>query len=267
MAAVCLVLLMLALIGLVFDVRVIAGAPAMLKPAKFGASGAAYLFTLAWMIRDLPRSRILRVAAASIGWIIVLETVLIFVQAVRGVNSHFNVNTPLDIAIFSGMGIGIATVWVMSMILLVLHLRTPAADRAMGTALRLGLALNIVGAGMGWRMTQPSPAQLASMSRNERPFIAGAHTVGGADGEVGIPLIHWSKLHGDLRIPHFLGMHALQILPLLLLGVRRVRQPRNDGTERALVFAGAALCATLFGAALIQALNGHPLLPVPGATS
>ena len=162
MTVVCLVLLLLALIGSVVDDRTILGAPAMLKPAKFGASGAVYLFTLAFMIRDLPRSRTLRVAATLIAWIIVLETVLIFVQAGRGVSSHFNVNTPLDIAIFSAMGMGIATVWILSMLILILHLRTPTVDRAMGTALRIGLALNILGAGVGWRMTQPSAEQIAA---------------------------------------------------------------------------------------------------------
>jgi len=266
MTAVCLGLLLLALIGLVVDDRVILGAPAMLKPVKFGASGAVYLFTLAFMIRGLPQSRTLRVAATLIAWIIVVETVLIFVQAGRGVSSHFNVDTPIDGAIFSVMGLGIATVWILSMLLLILHLRTPATDRAMGTALRIGLALNIVGSGVGWRMTQPSGAQIASLSRSERPFVVGAHTVGGPDGEVGMPITHWSLLHGDLRIPHFLGMHALQLLPLLLLGLRRVRQPRNDGTEQALVFMSATLCVAVFGAALVQAMNGHPLIPPSGTT-
>ncbi len=266
MTVVSLALLLLALIGLVVDDRVILGAPAMLKPAKFGASGAVYLVTLAYMIRDLPTSRTIRFSATVIGWIIVLETVLIFVQAGRGVSSHFNADTPLDGAIFSAMGFGIATVWILSMLLLILHLRTPAVDRAMGTALRTGLALNIVGAGVGWRMTQPSAAQIASMSRSERPFVLGAHTVGGPDGAVGMPITHWSLSHGDLRIPHFLGMHALQLLPLLLLGIRRVRQPRNDGAEHALVLVSAALCVAVFGAALVQALNGHPLIPSSGTT-
>ena len=266
MTVACLVLLVVALIGLVIDDRVILGAPAMLKPAKFGLSGAVYLFTLAYMIRELPQSRTLRVAATAIGGIIVIETALIFFQAARGESSHFNVNTPLDIAIFSGMGMGIATVWILSMLLLILHLRTPAADRAMGMALRIGLALNIVGAGVGWRMTTPSSVQIASMSRGERPFVAGAHTVGGADGEVGMPITHWSLRHGDLRVPHFLGMHALQLLPLLLLGVRGLRIPRNEGAEQALVLVSATLCVAVFGAALVQALSGHPLIPPSGTT-
>ena len=256
-------LLAAALVGLAVDHRVIAGAPAWLKPAKFGASTAIYLFTLAWMIRHLPDTRLLRVASRLIAWIIVVETVLIAVQAARGTTSHFNIDTPLDTAIFSGMGLGIATVWVMSAVLLWLHARTPATDRAMAIALRLGLALNILGAGVGWMMTQPRPGQLDAVRHGQHPFVAGSHTIGGPDGGAGLPITRWSAEHGDLRIPHFVGMHALQLLPLLLLGLRSVRVARDDGADRGIVWTAAAACAALFFAALLQALNGHPLLPPP----
>ena len=168
MAIANLTLLVIAMVGLLLDDRLITGAPAWLKPAKFGASTAIYLFTLAWMVRSLPPTRWLRIATPTIAWLIMLETTLICVQAARGTSSHFNVNTPLDGAIFASMGIGIATVWVMSAVLLWQHWRTPPIDRAMALALRLGLALNILGAGVGWLMTQPRPSQVASMQRGER---------------------------------------------------------------------------------------------------
>lgn len=261
MAAASMGLLLISIVGLLVDPRIIGGAPAWLKPAKFGISTATYLVTLAWMIRDLPRTRLLRAAEWLIGAILVVETSVIMVQAARGRLSHFNIDTPLDAAIFSSMGIGIAVVWIMSAVVLVQHLRMPATDRALAVAFRVGLLLNIAGAGTGWLMTQPRPEQMAAMQRGERPYLAGSHTVGAPDGEPGLPITQWSRTHGDLRIPHFLGMHAWQLLPLLVLGLRRLRPRANDRTEVAVLLGASALCATLFVAALLQALAGHPLVP------
>jgi hypothetical protein len=41
------------------------------------------------------------------------------------------------------------------------------------------------------------------------------HTIGAADGGKGIPFFNWSITAGDLRIAHFIGMHALQVIPII----------------------------------------------------
>lgn len=253
-------LLAVALVGLAVDPRLITNAPAWLKPTKFAVSIPVLTITLAYMVRDLPRTRWLRVATSLIGWLLVAELLLVFVQAARGTTSHFNVNTALDAAIFSAMGIGIATVWCMTMVLLWQHLRAPVADRSMAWALRIGLAIHILGAGMGWTMTQPRAEQLAAMQRGARPYVVGSHTVGAADGGAGMPITRWSTTNGDLRVAHFVGMHALQLLPLMLVGLRRIRARRDDGAERGTILFAAAACVVLFVATFVQALQGHPLI-------
>ena len=44
--------------------------------------------------------------------------------------------------------------------------------------------------------------------------IINQHTIGAADGSIGLSLVNWSRIYGDLRVPHFFGLHSLQILPL-----------------------------------------------------
>ncbi len=256
-------LLMVSLIGLAVDARIIAGAPAWLKPVKFCLSTVIYLVSLAFMTRTLPQTRVLRWATTGTSVILTIEVAVILVQAARGTTSHFNVDTPLDASIFAGMGVGIMLVWLASIALLWQHWRTPHPDRALALAFRVGLLLHIVGASFGWMMTRPFPGQVDAITRGERPRIVGSHTVGGKDGGPGLPLTKWSTAYGDLRVPHFVGMHALQLLPLLLLGVRRVRRTRDDRTELTVLYAASGVYAVLVLLVLRQAVAGHPLLALP----
>jgi hypothetical protein len=84
-------------------------------------------------------------------------------------------------------------------------------------------------------------------------FVMGAklsHTVGAADGGAGLPLTNWSKQNGDLRIAHFLGMHALQILPLIGYYL---------SNNAKITISMGVLYFVLTTAILIQALNGKSL--------
>ena len=140
--------------------------------------------------------------------------------------------------------------------------RQPISNRAIGAALRAGMVITLLGASSGGIMTVPTSAQLAELEATNRLPLSGAHTVGAPDGGAGLPGTGWSREHGDLRVPHFLGLHAVQLLPLIafVLGRRR----RNVAVRT--VRTAAVSYVALFGILLVQALRGEPVLAPSSAT-
>jgi hypothetical protein len=112
-------------------------------------------------------------------------------------------------------------------------------------------------------MTRPTREQLGEM-RAGQASVSGAHTVGARDGGPGIPATGWSREHGDLRVAHFLGLHALQVLPLSVLALRRTRA--SSVQRKRLAFTLAGSYAGLIGIVLGQALRGQALLAPDAST-
>ncbi len=259
-----LALLVVALLAQLVDPRQVLGASVWAKPAKFGASVALTAVTLALLLRQITvPARGRRWAVGLISWLTGLELVIITLQSLRGVPSHFNAATPLDVALFAIMGIGIAVVTLaIGYIGYRASFRTPFANRALGWGIRLGLATMLFGSSIGGLMPSPTVAQRAQMAAGERPTLIGAHSVGAPDGGPGLPVTHWNRASGDLRVPHFIGMHALQLLPLAgwLIGRRR----RRDGAALTVIAAGGTFGLT--ATALVGALRGRPLLSPDAVT-
>ena len=83
--------------------------------------------------------------------------------------------------------------------------------------------------------------------------------MGAPDGGRGLPITGWSADHGDLRIAHFIGMHGLQVIPLLAWWMAWRRARIDDRTQRNLIFAAAASYLTLFALILWQAFQGQSI--------
>lgn len=203
--AVMLVVLIGTLVGLLVDPRAITGAPAWLKPAKFAVSISIYCFTLLWLLTFIQHRP---GAVRLISWVtavaLTVEMVLIGAAAAAGAASHFNVSSTVSRVVFLTMAVGVVLTWVMCLVVAVLLLRQPLADAAFALALRLGVIGAAAGMAVAFFMTV----------RPEQGGVLGAHSVGVADGGPGLPIVNWSTVGGDLRAPHFIGLHALQILPV-----------------------------------------------------
>ncbi|MFD6563646.1 hypothetical protein [Micromonospora profundi] len=242
-------------IGVFADPRVLTGAPIWLKPFKFAVSFVLYGTTLAWMLSLLPRrSRIAERAAVVIVATAVLELAIIVGQVIRGTTSHFNGTSPLNAALFTAMGAAIMVLFAAHLVIGIVVLIRRIPDRAAATAVGWGLGLSLLGMLVALPMVLP-------MQEPGIEGISGAHSVGVADGGAGLPVVGWSTTGGDLRIGHFVGLHALQALPILAILLGRFLGRRLDERTRArlLVVAGAAY-GVLTVLLTWQALRGQPLL-------
>jgi hypothetical protein len=245
-------------VALLLDPREIGGAPAWMKPAKFAASIGIYTLTLAWVFTFLPEwVKTRRIVSWVSSVVFILEIILIDLQAWRGTTSHFNVGTVRDGAMFTVMGLAIAVQTLSAVAVAVALWRQNFPDKAMGWALRLGLTITIIGAMSGGLMTRPTAAQLEAARAGQRMTIAGAHTVGAPDGGPGLPVTGWSRDHGDLRVAHFIGLHALQMLPLLTLIL--AKRGWNEARRVRVTLAAAGSYVALFGLLMWQALRGQSI--------
>ena len=230
--------------GIFLDGRIITGVPAWLKPTKFAISISIYTFTLLWLLSFVNTDKPWRKRLVSIlGWTVALtfaaEWLAIITQAARGTTSHFNVSSSFDTSLWVLMSVAIMILWVANFVLAGLLLFQRFENPAFAWSLRLGLIITIIGLGLGFLMTSPTAQQMASWGTGAPVTIAGAHSVGVPDGGEGLSFLNWSTQGGDLRIGHFIGMHALQVIPFLgWLVIRRRRLGR--GQQTALVWTGAA---------------------------
>jgi hypothetical protein len=256
-------LAVVAAVGVFVDHRILGGVPIWLKPLKFAISLLLYSATLAWLVSLIRRGR--RVAwwaGTVITGAALTEIVIIVTQVIRGRHSHFNVATTLDAILWTTMGATIVVLWLASVVVAIVLLSDRVADPALAWAVRLGMIIMIGGLSLGFLMTTPTPEQQRGISAGIAPTLVGGHSVGVPDGGPSMVLTGWSTTGGDLRIPHFVGIHALQVLPLLVLVLRRFPAP----VQLRLVFVAAGTYAGLVGLVLWQALRGQPLIHPDGLT-
>jgi len=194
------------LFALFADAASVMGVHPALKPMKFAFSIGVFLATMAVLIPALSVGEGVRGALAwTLALTMIFEMVPIGVQALRGTTSHFNMQGWFNSVLWRTMMVAIVTM-TMAMVYVALlaslrPLHTPAGvplDPLVATAWRAGLWIFLLAAASGF-----------SMGGRLR------HSVGGDDGGPGLPVVNWSATHGDLRVSHFVAMHALQALPVL----------------------------------------------------
>jgi hypothetical protein len=223
-----------------FDSVQILGINRWIKPMKFFISTAIFVWTVAIFLYYLKDHR---KSSFVISWgmvlIFLVELSAVVLQAARGTTSHFNVKEPFDGILFAVMGIFIIGNTLLVAYLLLLYF-TAEIDlpKTVVWGVRLGLLLFLAASFEGGYMS----AQMA-------------HSIGVADGSAGLPLVNWSTKGGDLRVAHFIGLHALQAIPFFAYTLERYKI--NRATLWIFVF--ALVYFAIFTGVFVQALLGKPL--------
>jgi hypothetical protein len=205
------------------------------KPFKFAFSTFLFAWAMGWYVAYLPSFN-----PALFNWTVIImlsfEIVYISIQAGKGQISHYNISTPFYAVLFQLMAIAATIVTLYTAyigFLFFKHEFTSLPDYYVW-AIRLGILIFVIFSFEGFAMG----ARLS-------------HTVGMENDNSNLFIVGWSRLVGDLRIAHFIGMHALQLLPVVAFYLLK-------NTKATILVAVLYGMLALF--TLIQALNGKPLI-------
>ena len=214
----------------------ILGVSGWIKPFKFFISSAIMAWTMGFYMQYLDNPAQVTLYNWSMIILLSLEIILITYQAAHGRISHFNQEDTFGKVVFQIMGGAITLFMIHTAYIGVLFFQQTKIDapELLVLAIRLSIIITVIFAFEG--------------------FVMGAmlrHTIGAPDGGEGLPIVNWSKNHGDLRIAHFLGMHALQLIPLVTYFLATTR-------KEVYIISGVYFLFVTY--TLIHALQGKPLL-------
>lgn len=210
-----------------------------LKPFKFALSIALFSWTMAWYIFELRDQK----AVAFYSWAVVatlgFEIVYISVQAARGQLSHYNTSSPFyaTMTILMGVVAAILSFWTLYIGFIFFTSEVKPIPDYYLWAIPVSIILFVIFAFQGGIMG----ARLS-------------HSVGQPEPGAVLPVVGWNTRSGDLRVAHFIGMHALQVIPILSWFVLK-----NTKATLSLAIVYALIAAFTF----LQAINGRSFLGNP----
>ncbi|MFI5914037.1 hypothetical protein [Dactylosporangium sp. NPDC051541] len=255
------------------DDRRLLGEPIWAKPMKFGVAMGIYSLTLAWLLPRLTKGR-------RTGWWVgtvfafagVADVGAVVWAAAHGTFSHFNENTDgVARTVQTVFSFGIMPLILTTLVIAMLLLIQRTGDRALTRALRGGLGLAFASMAVAfWLVGVSGSATRTEVDANGQTVsLVGAHGVGDPDGH-GMFLTNWSTTGGDLRVPHFVGLHAVQVLlavvVVLSLLAKRRAWLRDEGVRARIVGAVLFGYAGVFAVLSWQASRGQSVLHPDGAT-
>lgn len=237
-----LALMVPAFVGQFIDPRMVGGDNVWIKPTKFLFSIAIFALTTAWFFGYVkPERRTAKVMRGTAAVLVIagsFEILYIVWQAYQGLPSHFNHSTQFHAIMYRLMGVGAVLLVGTTLPIAWEIARRPIAglrpDYVASVVIGLVLCF-LLGGGLGGYMAQQP-----------------GHTVGATGGH--LPLLGWNRSGGDLRIAHFLGIHAQQAIPLITI----LLTPLPKTWRWTAVIAGSAIYTLSTLVLFAQAIKGRP---------
>jgi hypothetical protein len=213
------------------------------KPVLFGESLGLLLWSLVWIMRQLPGRWWVRVPAGLVGVSSMVEGTLITMQRWRGVASHFNQATAFDAGVWSAIGTSIIPLTLGVLLLLIASFVRFEGSLASRIAVVAGLAGILAAGAVG------------------KDMAAIGETAFAATGQVPMDVLFGAA--GSAKLAHATGLHALQVLALLAIGLEFGRlRARAAGV---VMLAAAVGYAAVVGAVTATAYAGRaPYAPTVG---
>lgn len=216
------------------------GINALYKPLKFAISLCIFIWTMAWFSPVFKNYTYVRRMSILVAITAIFEQTVITWQAVLGRLSHFNRDTPVDGFLFALMGIMIVVMTAyVAKGALIIKKQPGALTRPYQLAVYNGLLIFVLAGFIGGIMS-----------------ALNSHAIGVSMGGPGLFFFNWSTEGGDLRVSHFLGMHALQLLPWLACKIQ-ARVSASTAYYRVQQISVGYLFLVLF--TFIHAIFGKPV--------
>ncbi|MBM9548635.1 hypothetical protein JWG40_16535 [Leptospira sp. 201903074] len=236
------------------DSRTLLGTNVWIKPLKFSLSLGLYSLTTNWVIirflKDWKYQHRIQIALTITS---LIEIVLITLQAARGEASHFNISTTWNQIVFSVMGASISIFWLFHLWVGYQIFRKNSISGSVKESLVWGLTIAGFAMIIGFFMTSPRPDQIEAMKQGIFQ-TSGSHQFGSGDPGSTLLFFGWSTKLGDMRVPHFFGMHVMQVF--VFLGAFLMNQKDSVSKQKLVRFTGI-LFLLMNIVMVIQTLNGE----------
>jgi hypothetical protein len=230
-------------IGAFFNTQEVLGINSFIKPLKFALSTSIYAYTFGYLFYYVENQKAVKRFSILAIIVMLYENGVIVVQALRGTRSHFNQYTIVGGILYAIMGIMIVWVTIATLVIAIRFIaqKTYTISQPFVVAIQIALIVFVIFSFFGGYMSKIN-----------------SHTVGGEMGGSGLAFFNWSNLLGDLRVAHFFGIHALQIIPLFGYAISKRSSDTKKATLYVWLFSIAYLGFICFTA--YQALSAQPFI-------